>query len=103
MVKEKGDNVAPPHPGYILLLEAMQPLGISRNQLARDLDVPVGRISEITNGKRGITADTALRLGRYFGTNPDIWMRLQAEYDLHVANNTAGAEIIERVRRLKTV
>ena len=103
MVKEKGDNAAPPHPGYILLLEAMQPLGISRNQLARDLDVPVGRISEITNGKRGITADTALRLGRYFGTNPDIWMRLQAEYDLHVANNTAGAEIIERVRRLKTV
>ncbi len=50
----------------------MEPLGISRNQLARDLDVPVGRVSDITNGKRGITADTALRLGRYFGTGPEI-------------------------------
>jgi len=103
MVTEKDKNAGPPHPGFILLREAMQPLGISRNQLARDLDVPVGRISEITNGKRGITADTALRLARYFGTNPDIWMRLQAEYDLHVASILAGAEIIERVRKLKKV
>ena len=103
MVKGKDKHGGPPHPGSILLQEAMHPLGISRNQLARDLDVPVGRISEITNGKRGITADTALRLGRYFGTNPDIWMRLQAEYDLHMANISAGAEIIERVRKLKKI
>lgn len=102
MATDSKEIKAPPHPGRILLSEAMEPLGISRNQLARDLDVPVGRISDITNGKRGITADTALRLGRYFGTGPEIWMRLQAEYDLHMANVSAGAEIAERVRILET-
>jgi len=72
MAEKSADTNAPLHPGRILLSEAMEPLGISRNQLARDLDVPVGRVSDITNGKRGITADTALRLGRYFGTGPEI-------------------------------
>lgn len=78
----------------------MEPLGISRNQLARDIDVPVGRISDITNGKRGVTADTALRLGRYFGTAPELWLRLQADYDLHVARSTVWPEIAPRVRVL---
>lgn len=78
----------------------MEPLGISRNQLARDLDVPVGRISDITNGKRGITADTALRFGRYFGTGPELWMRLQAEYDLDVARAVNWRDIEQRVRIL---
>jgi antitoxin HigA-1 len=93
-------NSEPLHPGRILLERAMEPLGISRNQLARDIDVPVGRISDITNGKRGITADTALRFGRYFDTGPELWLRLQAEYDLHVARNTTWPEIEKRVRVL---
>jgi addiction module HigA family antidote len=93
---------APAHPGHILLKRAMEPLGISRNQLARDLDVPVGRISDITNGKRGITADTALRFGRYFGTGPELWLRLQAEYDLDVARAANWSEIEQRVRILDT-
>lgn len=91
----------PMHPGRILLVQAMEPLGISRNQLARDIDVPVGRISDITNGKRGITADTALRLGRYFGTGPELWLRLQAEYDLYVARTTTWPAIESRVRVLE--
>lgn len=90
------------HPGRILLLQAMEPLGISRNQLARDIDVPVGRISDITNGKRGITADTALRLGRYFGTGPELWLRLQAEFDLYVARMTTWPAVESRVRVLKS-
>lgn len=90
------------HPGRILLSQAMEPLGISRNQLARDIDVPVGRISDITNGKRGITADTALRLGRYFGTGPELWLRLQAEFDLYVARRTTWPAIESRVRVLDT-
>lgn len=90
------------HPGRILLLQAMEPLGISRNQLARDIDVPVGRISDITNGKRGITADTALRLGRYFGTGPELWLRLQAEFDLYVARMTTWPAVESRVRILTT-
>lgn len=81
----------------------MTPLGISRNQLARDIDVPVGRISDITNGKRGITADTALRLARYFGTDAELWLKLQADYDLHVARSTVWPEIAPRVRVLETV
>jgi addiction module HigA family antidote len=90
------------HPGRILLTQAMEPLGISRNQLARDLDVPVGRISDITNGKRGVTADTALRLGRYFGTGPELWLRLQAEYDLYVARMTTWPAVESRVRVLSS-
>ena len=96
------DDGKPLHPGRILLIQAMEPLGISRNQLARDIDVPVGRISDITNGKRGITADTALRLGRYFGTGPELWLRLQAEYDLHVARITTWPSAESRVRILES-
>jgi antitoxin HigA-1 len=90
-----------PHPGRILLDEVMTPLGVSRNQLARDIDVPVGRISAIVSGARAITADTALRLARYFGTTPELWMRLQADYDLARAREQIGAEIAARVRVLQ--
>ncbi len=90
-----------PHPGRILLDEVMTPLGVSRNQLARDIDVPVGRISAIVSGARAITADTALRLARYFGTTPELWMRLQADYDLARAREQIGAEVEERVRVLQ--
>ena len=89
---------APQHPGRILFDQVMAPLGVSRNKLARDIDVPVGRISDIVNGKRGVTPDTALRLSRYFGTKPELWMRLQWEYDLYMARVTTWPNIEPRVR-----
>ena len=85
-------------PGEILLEEFMRPLGVSINKLARDIDVPPGRISEIVNGKRAVTADTALRLGRYFGVSPEIWLNLQADYELRVARRDAGKKIEARVK-----
>jgi addiction module HigA family antidote len=85
-------------PGEILLEEFMKPLGVSINKLARDIDVPPGRISEIVNGKRAVTADTALRLGRYFGVSPEIWLNLQADYELRVARRNRGKEIEAHVR-----
>jgi len=88
----------PIHPGEILLEDFMKPLGISINQLARDLDVPPNRISTIVNGIRSITADTALRLGAYFGVSPETWLGLQIEYDLRLTRRRAGQEIIRRVR-----
>lgn len=86
-----------PH-GEILYQEFMKPLGLSANQLARDIDVPPGRISEIINGKRSITADTALRLGKYFSVSPDIWLNLQADYDMRIARRTIWPTIEPRVR-----
>ena len=76
----------------------MKPLGLSINALARDIDVPPNRISEIVNGKRAITADTALRLGKYFGVSPEIWLGLQADYDLRRAKRTSWPKIEARVR-----
>jgi len=88
----------PIHPGEILLEDFMKPLNLSINQLARDLDVPPNRISAIVNGTRAITADSALRLGTYFGVSPETWLGLQAEYDLRIAKREHGAEITRRVR-----
>jgi antitoxin HigA-1 len=85
-------------PGEILLEEFMRPLGVSINRLARDLGVPPNRISGIVNGKRSITADTALRLGKYFGTSPETWLDLQSDYDLRMIRRTAGDEIEAQVR-----
>jgi addiction module HigA family antidote len=96
-VKQK--CLEPIHPGEILLEEFMKPMDISINRLARDIVVPPGRISAIVNGRRSITADTALRLGKYFGVSPSIWMGLQADYDLRVAQREIGAEIERRVQR----
>ena len=70
------------HPGEVLLEEFLRPMGISQYRLAKELGVPQRRISEITQGKRSITADTALRLGRYFGMEPQFWLNLQSRYDL---------------------
>jgi len=78
-------RLPPVHPGEILLEDFMKPLRLSINGLARDLHVPVTRMSEIVNHRRSITADTALRLARYFSTTPDVWMNLQALHDLDVA------------------
>lgn len=87
----------PIHPGEILLEEFMLPKDISINKLARDIAVPPGRISEIVNGKRGITADTALRLGKYFSVSPETWLGLQADYDLRMARKMIGKEVDKRV------
>lgn len=89
----------PIHPGEILLEDFMKPMDLSINRLARDLSVPPGRISGIVNGKRGITADTALRLGKYFDVSPQTWMGLQSEYDLRVAQRTIGPDLDKRVHR----
>ena len=72
-------------PGEILLEEFMKPLNISQNKLSRDINVPVGRVNDIVHGRRSITANTALRLGKFFGTTPDFWLGLQVEYDLRRA------------------
>lgn len=89
----------PIHPGEILAEEFMKPLGISINRLSRDPHVPPNRIHGIVHGARSITADTALRLGTYFGTLPEIWMNLQSEHDLRVARRRAGKEIARTVRK----
>lgn len=91
----------PIHPGEILEEEFMIPLGLSANALARRLDVPVTRISEIVRGNRGITADTALRLARLFGTSSELWLGLQAEYDLRVARRTLTPKIQKRIIPMK--
>src|ERR1700693_5001855 len=83
------------HPGEILSEEFLKPLGLSMNQLALALRVPANRINAIVAGERGITADTALRLGRYFGTSPQFWINMQARYDLESAKD----ELAERVER----
>ena len=92
----KKNLVLPPvHPGEILREDLMSPLGLSSNRLARDLRVPVTRVSEIVHGRRSITADAALRLARYFGSSPQFWLNLQAAYDLEVATRRS-VEQIER-------
>jgi len=88
-------------PGEILLKEFMEPLGISQNKLARDIDVPVTRISDIVHGKRGITTDTALRLAVYFGTTPELWANLQTRYDLKISTRDLLPTIKKNVRPLR--
>ena len=95
---KKPAMLPPVHPGEILREEFLTPLGLSINQLARDLYIPVTRVSEIVNERRGITADTALRLSRYFGTTPQFWTNLQTHYELDVAQRTSGNVIAERIR-----
>lgn len=85
-------------PGEILLAEFLEPLGVSQNQLARDIDVPVSRVAGIVKGTRAITADTALRLGAFFGTSPEMWLRLQSDYELRVALRTTWPKAKSRVR-----
>lgn len=86
-------KLEPVHPGEILEQEFMQPFGLSSNSLARAIGVTPARVNEIVRGRRGITADTALRLARYFGTDAQSWMNLQDDYDLKVAEREAGDAI----------
>jgi len=88
----------PIHPGETLREDFLKPLELTANRLAMELMVPVTRINDIVRGRRAITADTALRLARYFGTKPQFWMNLQANYDLEVAQDARGPEITDRIR-----
>jgi len=88
------DTVIPPvHPGEILLEEFLTPLAVSQYQLAKAVDVPARRINEIVHGQRRITADTALRLSRYFGTSERFWLNLQARYDLEIEKDRLGGAL----------
>jgi antitoxin HigA-1 len=92
-------ELRPISPGEILSMEFLKPLGISQRRLARDLDVPVGRINDIIQEKRSITADTALRLAVYFKMTPEFWMNLQSHYDLKLAKRNLLPKIERIVRR----
>jgi addiction module HigA family antidote len=85
-------------PGEVLREEFMRPLGISVTALARDIAVPANRISQLVNGKRAFSADTALRLGKYFGVSPEIWLDLQSDYELRLARRTTWKRVAPRVR-----
>ena len=82
--------LAPVHPGEVLREEFLEPLGMSQYRLAKDISVSPRRVNEIVHGRRGITADTALRLARYFGTSERFWLNLQAQYDLDVERDRLG-------------
>jgi addiction module HigA family antidote len=94
------DRLPPIHPGEVLWEDFMKPLGLSQYRVAKDIGVPQLRISQIIKGKRAITADTAMRLARYFGTSAEVWLRLQARYDLEVAEATFGERIDHEVKVL---
>ena len=91
-------NFGPIHPGEILLEEFLRPMGISQYRLAKDISVPQRRISEIVQRKRSITADTALRLGRFFGMEAQFWLNLQSRYDLLVAETVLKKRLDKEVR-----
>lgn len=93
-----GRRLAPVHPGEVLLKDFIEPLGLTRYRVAKEIRVPQRRIDEVCSGKRAVSADTALRLGRFFGVEPQLWMNLQSQYDLEVAERslreTVDADIV---------
>jgi len=91
-------KMTPIHPGEVLLEEFLNPLGISQYRLAKDTRVPARRINEIVHGARSVTADTALRLGRYFGTSAQFWLNLQTHFDLEVQQDKIGSRLDKEVR-----
>ncbi len=92
----------PSHPGEILLLEFLEPMGLSQRELAEGIRVPYQRINELINGKRGVTPSTALRLARFFGTTPEVWLNLQLRWDLFHAQR-AEADELKRIRKTRAV
>ena len=96
----KNKQLPPIHPGEILMEEFLGPMGISQYRLAKDISVPPRRINEIVHGKRSITADTALRLGRFFGMSPQFWLNLQTRYDLEMAEDLLHERLDHEVRAL---
>jgi addiction module HigA family antidote len=93
-------ELKPIHPGEILMEEFLKPMGISQYQLAKDINVDPRRINAIVHGKRAITADTALRLSRYFGTSERFWLNLQTHYDLEVQKDELGDRLKREVKSL---
>ena len=93
-------TLTPVHPGEILLEEFLEPMGLSQYRLAKDISVPPRRINEIVHGKRSVTADTALRLSRYFGTSERFWLNLQTGYDLDVERDRLGDRLEAEVLQL---
>jgi addiction module HigA family antidote len=96
-------KLKPVHPGEILREEFMKPLGLSMNRLSLELRVPLTRIADIVNGRRRVTADTALRLARYFRNTPTFWMNLQTHYDLEVAEDEIASRVACDVRPSEAV
>jgi antitoxin HigA-1 len=96
----KNKQLPPIHPGEILMEEFLEPMGVSQHRLAKDIRVPPRRINEIVHGKRSITADTVLRLGRFFGMSPQFWLNLQARYDLEVAEDALADRLDNEVHAL---
>ena len=96
------EKLSPIHPGDVLLEEFIKPMNLSQNRLAIDIGVDARRINEIVLGKRSVTADTALRLARYFGNSPQFWMGLQTQYDLDVAEDALGNRLDREVRPMAT-
>lgn len=94
-------RLPPIHPGEILLEEFLKPMGVSQYRLAKATSVPARRINEIVHGKRAITADTALRLARFFGTSDRFWLNLQTRFDLEVEKDRLGSRLDEEVETLK--
>ncbi len=97
----KYKKLPPIHPGEILRAEFLEPMGISQYRLAKDISVPPRRINEIVHGKRSITADTALRLGRFFAMSPQFWLNLQTRYDLEVTEDQLENRLDNEVHSLK--
>ena len=93
----------PVHPGEVLLEEFLNPLGLSQNKLAVNIGVPARRINEIVLEKRKISADTALRLGRFFGMSSEFWLGLQSQYDLDIAADSLGARLKKEVKEYSKV
>jgi addiction module HigA family antidote len=93
-----GKKLHPIHPGEVLQEEFLEPMSLSQNRLAKDIGVPPRRINEIVLGKRGVSADTALRLARYFKTSPQFWLGLQSDYDLDVASDMLGDRLKREVK-----
>ena len=96
--KRKARDLPPVHPGEQLREEFMRPLGISAYRLAKDIGVPVTRVQDITAERRGITGDTALRLGRYFGTTPEFWLNMQRDFELETAAHALGKRLEVEVK-----
>ena len=99
----KSDRLLPVHPGEVLLEDFLKPMELSQNRLALSIGVHPRRINEIVLGKRGITADTALRLAKFFSTSPDVWLGLQKDYELDVAMDEMGDRIEREVRTYASI
>jgi len=100
MRRKRARKLAPIHPGELLLADFLEPLGLSQYRLAQDISVPPRRINEIVHGMRAISADTAIRLERYFGTSERFWLNLQARYDLELQRDALGPRLKKEVRVL---